>query len=329
MKITPELQQLDQHVFMLDYQYDYNLDRVLKEGAGNAASLIFAIKKQFRGGCSTFNAWTPEGEHVFGRNFDFREAPCVVLWTHPKNGYASVGVTDANFMLFSYKLRYPADSKSPLSLLAAPFVTMDGVNEKGLAIAVLEIKGKTTHQHTGNPKITTPLIIRAVLDTCATVDEAIEVFRKYDMQDSLFVSYHFQIVDRSGASVVIEYINNEMTVLRPGECPHYPERWQCAVNYYIQDGCNNSKGVGYRRQKIMLAILGRKKGVVSEDETMKLLEDVTLTYRHKWLRHMVYTLWSAVYNTEKNSMLLCAGMDYKKKYKFYVDRPGYVERIEL
>ena len=42
---------------------------------------------------------------------------------------------------------------------------------------------------------------------------------------------------------------------------------------------------------------------------------------------MVIALWSAVYNCNEKSMLLCAGMDYTKKYKFYVDKPGEVIKL--
>jgi hypothetical protein len=39
---------------------------------------------------------------------------------------------------------------------------------------------------------------------------------------------------------------------------------------------------------------------------------------------MVITLWSSVYNCNEKSALVCAGMDYSKKYKFYVDKPCQV-----
>ena len=61
---------------------------------------------------------------------------------------------------------------------------------------------------------------------------------------------------------------------------------------------------------------------------MKLLSEVTLHYQHKTLKHMVITLWSSVYNCSEKSMLMCAGMDYNTKYKFYVDKPCEVIKVK-
>ena len=69
-------------------------------------------------------------------------------------------------------------------------------------------------------------------------------------------------------------------------------------------------------------------GILSENDAMKLLSECTLNYRHKTLKHMVITLWSAVYNCSENSMLLCTGMDYGKKYRLYLDKPGEVFAVE-
>ena len=69
-------------------------------------------------------------------------------------------------------------------------------------------------------------------------------------------------------------------------------------------------------------------GKISEEEAMKLLSECVLHYRHPALKHMVITLWSAVYNCNEKSMLLSAGMDYSKQYKFYVDKPCEVITVK-
>ena len=101
--------------------------------------------------------------------------------------------------------------------LAAPYAPLDGMNEKGLAIGVLVIQDGKVHQNTGKVPITTTSAIRMVLDKAATVDEAIELLKNYDMNSSGETGYHFQIADASGNTAVIEYINNEMHVLTKEE----------------------------------------------------------------------------------------------------------------
>lgn len=79
---------------------------------------------------------------------------------------------------------------------------------------------------------------------------------------------------------------------------------------------------GYDRYERIETTLNEKNGVITEDYAMDLLSQVALNYQHKTLKHMVIALRSAVYNCNEKSMLLCAGMNYTKKYKFYVDKTG-------
>ena len=69
--------------------------------------------------------------------------------------------------------------------LLSPYAPMDGMNEAGLAISVLILFNKSTHQKNPNLKdITTSIIIRGVLDKCKNVDEAIKFFYNYNMNDA-------------------------------------------------------------------------------------------------------------------------------------------------
>jgi hypothetical protein len=70
------------------------------------------------------------------------------------------------------------------------------VNEKGLSIGVLQLDVEPTHQDNGHTDITTSSAIRLILDRAATVDEAVELLRRYDMHSSANACFHFQIADR-------------------------------------------------------------------------------------------------------------------------------------
>lgn len=313
--------QLDNNTYALKYENDYGLDSILERGVGSVGELAVLLQRHFhtkrgelkmKGGgfaCTTFNAFNEKGEHILARNFDYKDAPCVVVWTAPEKGYKSVAVTDTNVMLYGEKL---SQAKNKNRLLLAPYACMDGVNEKGLAIAVLEIKTKATKQKTGKKNITTTVMIRAVLDKCATVVEAIDLFRQYDMHDSLFCNYHYHIADAEGNSVVIEYVNNEMRLI-------YPEnKTQYVMNFYLSSDGDNKKGFGYTREKWVKEAFAGKDGIMQEEQAMELLEKCRLDYKHK-RGYMISSLWSAVYNCREKTMLLSTRMNYSKQYRFGVD----------
>lgn len=49
-------------------------------------------------GCSTISARTPEGDAVFGRNFDWGSCMALIVQTNPANGYDSVSTVNMDFL---------------------------------------------------------------------------------------------------------------------------------------------------------------------------------------------------------------------------------------
>lgn len=318
-----KFRKLNDNIFLLKYENDYALDALLEKGVRNVGELASFMQKHFKarkneikmsGGdfaCTTFNAYTESGDHIMARNFDFKEAPVIVVWTNPEKGYKSIGVTETDVLLVGKKL---AEKENKNHLLLAPYACMDGMNEKGLAIAVVEIKTKATKQETGKKPIITTVAIRAALDKCATVDEAVELFKQYDMHDSLFACYHYQVTDASGKSAIIEYIDNKMTVLYPDD------KYQYLVNKYATPGVPCEKGFGYTREKWLAEEFAETNHIMDEKRAMKILERVKLFYKHK-RGYMITSLWSVIYNLEKKSCLFCANMEYDKQFTFTLDYP--------
>ncbi len=326
------LRRVDKNIWTMQYKCPYGLDELLSRGAGSIMDVVLFLQKQIRTpsllpnplhsgfACSTFNTATPEGQHIFARNFDYKAAPCVICWTAPEKGYKSVSLIDSTMFLHGTEHMTLAGSKKHMRVLGAPYMAMDGINEKGFSIAVLEIKSKATKQETGKKPIITTVAIRAALDKCATVEEAIELFSQYDMHDSLFINYHYQLADSEGNSAIIEYVNNKMHIIRQ------EKKGNCLIltNYFLTEGGDNHDGRGYDRYNRIRKTLKAEKGILTENGAMKLLSECTLDYRHPLLKHPVNTLWSAVYNCNERSVLLSAGMNYEKKYRFTVDRPGEI-----
>lgn len=227
-KTLMSLKHVSDDLYLLNYQNDYGLKWILDKGVKNIADLYLKVARYMfipgklmeldttDFGCTSFNCRNSEGHHLLGRNFDFKKAPGVVTWTAPEDGYRSIAISDANFMLFGHHVRKLSKKDRPFNIFLAPYTMVDGMNEKGLAISVMEIKAKPVKQHRfrKTPAITT-VLMRAALDTCTTVEEVVSLFEKYNMRDALGCCYHYQVIDKTGKSAILEYVNNKLRVIYP------------------------------------------------------------------------------------------------------------------
>lgn len=346
------VQQLDKNIYLMDYSFDYGLDKLLARGNKSVGDLLLFCSDQmldgmfrFRqnpmdGGCSAFTAFSPSGDHLMGRNFDYKTAPCFVVWTHPEDGYAAIGIADANFMLYG-NVNKPLSTVNRFQTLLAPYTCVDGMNEMGLSAAVLQIHAEPTAQDTGKTDLTTTVMIRTLLDRAANVEEALALFRQYDLHDPLGCCYHYMLSDAAGNSALVEYVNNEMRVIRP-EDPEYdtwmadfPERKvQFAVNFFLStdgdrsdmDGGDDAHPGGNRAQRIADRLKAGD-SVLTELEAMALLEDIRLDYKHTKYPWRIASLWSAVYNNTQRTITLAGNMDYSSLYRLDVNCPGRAVRI--
>lgn len=202
------------NIYSMNVEYDYNLDAIIDRGITDTQSFIDAIVSEALPGlpikmkapsfsCSAFGITLDDGDHVMGRNYDFAyDSSAMLVYCSPKDGYKSVAFAaldniDANIADKSLKTKF--------ACLTSPFVCLDGMNEKGVSIAVLTLDSEPTAQDTEKPNISTTLAIRLVLDQAATTEEAVELLKSYDMIASSGRDYHFYINDASGDGRVVEW----------------------------------------------------------------------------------------------------------------------------
>ena len=341
--------------YLMDYTYDYDLDTLLESESGNSttvgmllysfadvflqlnpeakkiiSNLGFYIDIDNEGvsdffseisdfasfGCTTFNATTPSGDKLFARNYDYMDSPGMTVWTHPEDGYASVSTVSLYF--FGYGGSFlPEDLLTSLLTLLAPYIPVDGMNEKGLSIGVLELETPETFQQTEKKDITTTAVIRHVLDNAATVDEAIAIFNEFDMHDFLGVgcTYHYQIADASGDTAIIEYANGETTVIRPDE-----SETLVATNFWLSEGVDDPEGIGHDRYETAKSMLMENNYIVTEEEAMNIL-DATHLENADLHGYICSTLWSIVFNNTDKTFTVCAMYDFDNVYKFSVNQP--------
>ena len=167
-------------------------------------------------GCSTIAVQSPDGDSLFGRNFDWENCEAMVVESHPENGYASLSTVNMDFITQNVGggMVDMALNLDEVKTLAALYAPLDGMNEAGLAVSVNMIQDSAAiQQNTDKPDITTTTAIRLLLDQAGNVDEALELLGQYDLHGSMGMMIHFAIADSTGRSAAVEYVDNEMTVI--------------------------------------------------------------------------------------------------------------------
>lgn len=314
----------DSPLYVMDYTADYQLDRLLAMGARSDADfaknvckillngLSVSIKPE--GGCSTFVATTPEKENLFSRNFDYRSGMPMLIKTVPKKGYRSLALSNLGHIGFDLDYLPEAGIFSRFRTLAAIYSPLDGMNEKGFAVAVNTAAEQIAHQNTAKTPVVTTCAIRMLLDRAADVEEGIEILKNVDMNSSGKIGYHFQMADRKGDSAIVEYLDNQMVVIRKKA----NDQAFCLTNFTLSTEEKN--GTGQDRFEIINRKLHETGAIMSEEEAMELLDAAQMD-GHKLYEsgHMYYdstTQWSVVFNLSKCKASVCVKTDYEKVYEF-------------
>ena len=259
------------------------------------------FETDFDFGCATFAATTPEGDHLFGRNFDFPETDTLLIYSHPKGAYESVGMADIGIMGVSQNTSISPDSAlGKAVMMITPYLVVDGMNEMGVGAGILQLEVEETHQDNGKPDLLVFCAIRGILDYCASVDEALVLLDSYDIHSDADCDYHLFITDRSGRYVVVEWLDGEMVVTEHPSC----------TNSVVAPGPYFDMGEPDDRKNTVDACLGLDR-IVTEQEAMEILDKVHNEYN--------MTEWSCVYNLDDFTVTICLDADYTKAYTFSVE----------
>ncbi len=275
------LEKIDDYgMYQMTYYGDYGFDEFLEIGAENDADIeAFVTKRLLKGlpinlgvtgdGCTAFVVKNEDGHILFGRNFDFVYAPSLQLYTAPNNGYASVSTVNLAFAGYSKDHLPDGPLFNCFLALAAPFLPFDGMNEKGLAIALLAVPEAEAPYHPDKITLNTTTVIRLVLDKAATVEEAIELLKQYNIYFSGGIKCHYLIADASGHSVIVEYVNQELCVVEAGA------EYQIASNFIAYGGLNIGEGfTEFERYDRVQNAIEANNGILETGQSIQLLADV-------------------------------------------------------
>ena len=306
LKTLSSLKERSTGAYTMTYDGDYGFDEFLETGASSDKDIeIFVTKRLLKGlpiklnvtdaGCTAFVTRNEEGDVIYGRNFDFTYAPFVQVYTNPDNGYASVSTVNLSFAGYG-------DDNLPTSgiainnflTLAAPFLPFDGMNEKGVSMALLAVPEADMKNDDNKVTLNTTTAIRLVLDKAATVDEAIELLKQYNIYFSGDVTCHFLIADASGRSVIIEYYDGALQVIEADT------DYQIASNFIAYHDLKIGEGfTEFERYDAVEEVLKSNNNIVTTDECTDLLNKIGV-----YNNGIDKLQWSVVYNlTDKTGLI--------------------------
>ncbi len=329
-------------------------------------------------GCSCFSTSRTGGGYIFGRNYDYppvNDHSMIVHTPQVKDAtgkvirHATVGCADLAPLTtaLEYERGYKTDNMKEFALYS-PYFILDGINDEGLmcGLMILEFDGTFQKAEPGKLNLINAMLPRVILDKCTTVEEAVEEIKKYTVQTMFatpndfgtYTDMHYVIADATGGRVVVEWVNNEIRVMRPGDADLSDQNgYALSTNFYL---CKTNlpesfveerekvKELGIWRYEQMTKALGVKDSF-SSDEGMDMLKSIRIMqndpdalgffnamykdpnillygedYRHwpEWNQKDKWpwiTLWSEVYDTKTKSMIYCARENFNERFTFAID----------
>ena len=189
--------------------------------------------------CSRVLYRGPDDTVVVGRTMDWEQSLEVNLWAFPA-GLERDGNAGARSLKWTSK--YGSVVATCYDKLVA-----DGMNEKGLVVNVLYLSSSVYPQFDGTrPALSIGAWAQYVLDTFATVDEAVTVLKDEPFQLGVLImpgghagTVHLSVADATGDSAIFEYIDGKLVVHHGKQyCvmtndPPYDQ--QLALNGYWQE----------------------------------------------------------------------------------------------
>lgn len=329
------VKQLDESglLYEINYTADYKLDEVLSfsDNAYDANNSVTEVlipnsgyKLDFSAdnfGCLGFSTRNNENSVILGRNYDFfdHDHPCCICKTNSKSGYSFIGALDLFF--FGIRKNNLNETDKRIQLLYSPYQVQDGINEKGFACAIIMLMEGRTVQKRGKQPILSTFVVNLLLSKAANVNEACKILDQYDMtaffQDN-DCNHKWIMCDKSGDMAVIEYVNNEMKVIRT-------ENEKIATaNYYMSHPIQGHAGRGYLRVSTINHFLNICPNP-SDKTAMNMLKNIKQSLYQDFADSQIMdipepqsgiTYWSQVFNTDKLTMDLVINENYEKIYSF-------------
>ena len=318
-------EKLDDGMYYMEYKGDDGFKELMARGGCNDISVLasyvmeFLSKGHFKPdsinvpikpvGCSTLTVKTPEDGVMMARNFDYPYGTALIMHTIPDEGYESITTFSTDFFGFGENYK-PEGFRNQYMALAGLFMALDGLNEKGLAIAVLDAGDKVvTRQDTSKPDLTTTTAVQYLLKNAANIDEALALLKASDMNSDPGSAYHFSMADATGRSVTVEYVDNKMVVT---ESPFVTNHYLCEEKFQV--GLHESD---HRHEKLMEQY-NAAGGVMNADQLTETIASVTQLPEKGAI--VGGTLWTMVMDLSHPSVTYYSLRHFDKPFHFELGR---------
>jgi len=259
--------------------------------------------------CSLFAALGDPGGRLFGRNFDWRYSPALLLFSDrpAAGGYASVSMVDIAYLGFDD--RSVDLTTLPLAerrgLLDAPSWPFDGMNEAGVAVGMAAVPSADARHDPGKPTVDSLEVMRAILDRAGSLDEAVAILKQYNIDWEGGPPLHYLVADRSGRAALVEFVGGQIIVL-PNAGP-----WHAATNFTRSALAGDAAGQ-CQRYDTLVRRLTATGGALSPRAALDLLQAVAQTESA--------TQWSVVYDMSTGQVDVVMGRMYSQLHAFRLEQ---------
>jgi predicted choloylglycine hydrolase len=250
------------------------------------SSFIFSIGVSKPTACSVFATFNGS-DVIFGRNYDFfyrfkKHSESFV--TVPANGYVSVGNSDI-------------------------FIGReDGVNEKGLAVAMTFVAPKQV-----KPGINFALLARCLLDKCSNVKEAVKTLSDVHT----LCANCYLIADKEGDMAVIEACPNKIRIRKPEKNDSFivcTNQFMHPEMFEMENQKERPSDSSHRYTTIYEA-LKQRSGRIDAKTAQKILSNHDGYVCSHIESIQLGTLWSMIATLKKPSIYIAEGHPCRAKYK--------------
>lgn len=260
---------------------------------------------QSRWGCALVSVFHDREASLFGRNFDWRYSPALLLFYQPIDGYQSVSMVDLAYFFNDADLQRLDELtlEERMPLLETYTMPFDGMNSRGLVIGMAAVPYSDLPEDPSLETVGSLALMRRILNQAEDVDAALKILTSVKPIWGGGPALHYLISDANGRSVVVEYIQGEIVVLES------KKDWQVATNFLLGQSNQAHENQCWRFDKMEQA-LEDLSGQLSQQQLMDLLASVSQDGEGS------RTQWSIVYDNSRGEISLVVGQGYSHPYRF-------------
>lgn len=253
-------------------------------------------------GCSAFLAKDENGDILYARNMDCENAIPMLLHLNAEGANKSLSLVNMVDLDWD-ETTYETLEADPKLTLATAYSPCDGMNEYGLAVAILTDATAVYTKDDNKITLFDLTLPRLILDKAKTVDEAIDYAKDYNLFYA-FAPLHFFVADATGNAAAIEFVDGVMVVTKK-------EKEYMIVSNFTLYNNPEKEGFGKDRYENYQKRLTESDGMISEAEALEILKRNVIPGDEQW---------SAVYNLTKRTLAVTFSKDYEQVYRFEMER---------